>query len=237
MFKAMAKRKKYEEIAEHIELSIVSGRVRVGQRIPSERELMQHFEAGRSSVREALFALQRKGLLSATAGGVARVTEPTAELMVEELSGIARLLLMRPDGVREMQDARLLFEVGLARQAAQRADSHSVAAIAAALEANSAAGDGETFVATDIAFHTAIAQACGNSTYLAVNAAFSEWLHEQRTISARAGVTREQAVAQHRTVYEAIARRDPRAAEDAMEAHLATVAAYYWKGMAAPNRV
>ena len=227
----MPKRKKYEEIAEHLELGIVSGRLRLGERIPSERDLMERFEAGRSSVREALFTLHRKGLLSASAGAVARVSEPTADLMVRELSGVARLMLSRPDGVRELQDARALFETGLARRAAQRAGPEEVEALRAALAVNEAAQGKDAFVATDVAFHTAIATACGNRAYLAVDAAFSEWLREQRTISADAGATREQAIAQHGAIFEAIARGDPIAAEDAMEAHLATVVDYYWKGV------
>ena len=227
----MARRRKYEEIAEHLELSIVSGQLRTGERIPSERELMDRFEAGRSSVREALFTLQRKGLLSATAGAVARVTEPTADVMVQELSGIARLLLSRPDGVRELQEARSLFETGLARQAARRAGPEACHALRIALDANATASDQEAFVTTDIEFHAEIARICGNRSYLAISAAFSDWLHEQRVVSARAGVTRDQAVAQHREIYQAIAAGDPVAAEDAMEAHLETVARFYWKGV------
>ena len=93
MNRSAGKRRKYEEIAEHLELLIVSGRLHTGDRIPSERELMTQFGAGRSSVREALFVLQRKGLLVAGAGAVPRVRKPTAAFMVAELSGIARLLL------------------------------------------------------------------------------------------------------------------------------------------------
>ena len=224
-----AKRKKYEEIAEHLELGIVSGRLKLGERIPSERDLMERFEAGRSGVREALFGRQRKGLLSASAGAVARVGEPTADLMVQELSGTARPMLSRPDGVREMQDARALFEIGLARRATQRAGPEEVEALPAALAADGAA-DADAFAAADVAFHTAIAGACGNRTDLAVDAAFSEWLHEQRRGSAEAGATREEAIAQHRAIFEAIARGDRVAAEDAMETHLATVADHCWRG-------
>ena len=61
---AGTRRKRYEEIAEHIELQIFSGKLAEGSKIPSERELMERFGVGRSTVREALFALQRKGLLS-----------------------------------------------------------------------------------------------------------------------------------------------------------------------------
>ena len=228
----MTKRRKYEEIAEHLELTIVSGRLSVGDRIPSERDLMDQFEAGRSSVREAIFALQRKGLLSASPGAAARVIEPTATMMVEELSGVARLFLARPDGVRELQAARMLFEVGVARQAARTADTTSIDTIREALEANEAASDGDAFVATDIAFHSAIARSCGNSAYMAVGAAFSDWLRGQRVVSADAGATRADVAAHHRAIYEAIATRDHVAAEDAMERHLTTVARQYWQGLA-----
>lgn len=226
----MAKRKKYEQIAEHLELSIVSGKLKVGERIASERDLMEQFQAGRSSVREALFTLQRKGLLSTTAGAVPRVAAPTADLMVRELSGIARLMLTRPDGVRELQEARSLFEEGLARQAAKVATDAQIVALSQALADNEAAADSETFIATDIAFHTAIARCCNNQCYLAVGAAFTEWLQEQRAVSARAGVTREKAIAEHRAIFDAIAVRDHAAAADAMAAHLRTVATYFWRG-------
>jgi DNA-binding transcriptional regulator YhcF (GntR family) len=68
-----ARRKRYEEVSEHLELLIFSGRLSVGDKIASERELMLRFGVGRSTVREALFALQRKGLLSARPGAAARV--------------------------------------------------------------------------------------------------------------------------------------------------------------------
>lgn len=231
----MTKRKKYEEIAEHLELSIVSGRLREGERIPSERDLMETFDVGRSSVREALFSLQRKGLLSKSPGAVAHVRLPTADLMVDELSGVARLLMTRTEGVREMQEARALFEIGLARRAAKVASETAIASIGDALAANEAASDGASFIMTDVAFHTAIAEACANQIYVAVSTAFFEWLHEQRAVSARAGATREEAIAQHRRIFEAIAARDHIAAEDAMEDHLATVARYYQHGVSATS--
>ena len=225
----LGKRRKWQEIAEHLELSIISRRYQVGDRIPSERDLMDRFQAGRSSVREALFSLQRKGLLTVKGGAVPRVSEPTADLMVEELSGIARMLLMRPDGVRDLQQARLLFEAGLARHAARGATGADVDRLRDALRENEDATDAEGFVTTDIAFHATIASVGSNSIYPAVSTAFAHWLREQRTTSARAGVTRETAIVQHRAVFEAIAARDHRAAEDAMEAHLKTVADYYWR--------
>ena len=227
----MKPRKKFEEIAEHIELLIFSGKLKVGDKIPSERELMLRFAAGRSSVREGIFALQRKGLLSARAGAAARVSKPSADRIIADLDGAARHMLQGPDGMRHFQHARMLFEVGLAREAALHADDGSLANLETALAANGAADDQPTFERTDMDFHYALARIARNPVFTALHDALTVWLAEQRSVSAGAGATRAEMYAQHRAIFEAIARRDPTAAQEAMERHLASVARYYWQAM------
>ncbi len=225
-------RKKYEEISEHLELLIFSGKLSEGDRIPSERELMARFGAGRSSVREALFSLQRKGLLSARPGATARVVNPTADAMMNELSGAVRHFLSRPEGVRELQNARILFEVGLARYAALHANEDDIARLEAALERNRQAKDQETFAKTDLDFHYALAVIAQNQIFSSLNLALTQWLAEQRSVTAKAGATWDEVYVQHKAIFDAIAARDPVAAEDAMDKHLQFVADLYWKARA-----
>lgn len=227
----MAVRKKFEEIAEHLELSIFSGHLSVGDKIPSERALMDQFGVGRSTVREALFMLQRKGLLETRAGAAARVSRPDADTMVSDLSGAARHMLSQPDGVRHLQNARRLFETGLARFAARHATKDDLATLKSALDANGAAADQATFERTDLTFHYTLAMISHNPVFTSIHHALMAWLAEQRSVSARAGATRSEIFQQHRAIYEAIAAADISAAEDAMEAHLATVSRYYWQAM------
>ncbi len=224
----MAQRKKYEEIADYLELQIFTGKLKVDEKLPSERDLMGQFGAGRSSVREAMFSLQRKGLVSARAGTAARVTQPTADSLVSELSGAVRHLLSRPEGIRDLQNARLLFEVGLARNAAMHAKAESLAKLREALEANRAAADSEAFQASDRLFHYALAQISHNQIFTALNMALNEWLAEQRRVSARAGATFAEVYRQHEAIFVAIEARDPQAAAAAMDAHLQSVSANYW---------
>lgn len=228
-----ASRKKFQEIAEHIELAIFAGRLSVGDKIPSERDLMQQFGVGRSTVREALFTLQRKGLLTARAGAAARVSQPDANTLIDDLSGAARHMLTRPNGVRELQDARMLFEVGLARSAAKHASEDEIEALRLALEANGAAEDQDTFVRTDLTFHYTLAMISHNAIFTSIHHALMEWLVNQRSMSVRAGATRADVFAQHKAIFEAISRRDAPAAEAAMESHLETVARHYWRAMGA----
>jgi DNA-binding FadR family transcriptional regulator len=227
----MKPRKKFEEIAEHLELLIFSGKLKVDDKIPSERELMERFKVGRSSVREALFALQRKGLLTARAGTAARVSTPTADSLIADLDGAARHMLRGPEGMRHFQHARTLFEVGLARDAALHADQEDIAALAAALAANGAAEDPATFVQTDLAFHYTLAMIGHNPVFTALHNALTAWLAEQRTVSAKAGATRSEMYLQHKAIYDAIAAHDAVAAQAAMERHLSQVARYYWQAM------
>jgi len=222
-------RKKYEEISEHLELLIFSGKLSEGDRIPSERELMARFGAGRSSVREALFSLQRKGLLSARPGATARVVNPTAGAMMDELSGAVRHFLSRPEGVRELQNARKLFEIGLARHAALHASDEDITRLETALALNRQAQDQETFEKTDLDFHYALAVIAQSQIFRALNLALNQWLTEQRSVSAKAGATWDEVYVQHKAIFDAVAARDPVAAEYAMEAHLQYVADLYWK--------
>lgn len=224
-------RKKFEEVAEHIELSIFAGRLAVGDKIPSERELMMQFGVGRSTVREALFTLQRRGLLTPRPGAAARVSRPDADSVIHDLSGAARHFLSQPDGVRHLQNARMLFEIGLARTAAQQATGEDVAALRQALEANRAADTQEAFARTDLTFHYQIAMIARNPIFTAIHHALMGWLAEQRAVSARAGATRSEIHEQHRAVFDAIAAGDPPAAAAAMETHLTTVARFYWQAM------
>jgi GntR family transcriptional repressor for pyruvate dehydrogenase complex len=226
-----AARKKFEEIAEHIELAIFSGRLSVGDKIPSERILMDQFGVGRSTVREALFNLQRKAIHETRGGAAAGDSRPDADTLVHVLSGAARHMLSQPDGIRHLQNARLLFEIGLARQAAIDATEEDLRSLRSALEANGAADDQPTFERTDIAFHFEIARIANNPVFTSLHQALMAWLAEQRTVSARAGAKRDEIFAQHRAICEAIEAGNPIAAEEAMEAHLATVARYYWQAM------
>ncbi|MGH7118836.1 MAG: FCD domain-containing protein [Acetobacteraceae bacterium] len=234
---AAARRKRWEAIAEHIELMVLSGELPDGARLPSERELMTRFNVGRSSVREALFALQKRGLITAAAGTVARTARPSPRILVNELSSIARHILSRPEGMRHFQHARALFEVGLAREAAQRASSEDLANLAKALAANEAATrDLERFQRTDLEFHLAIAVSSHNPIFIALHNAMSEWLSEQRRVSGRSGVQTGEVFLAHKRIYEAIVAHDPPRAAAAMEEHLTTVVRNFWRAMAGPYR-
>ncbi|MCF6326856.1 MAG: FCD domain-containing protein [Devosiaceae bacterium] len=224
-------RKKYQEIAEHFELLVLSGRLRPGDRLPAERQIMEDFDAGRSSVREALFSLQRQGLLTSRPGAVPRVSTPTVDGIFAELTGSMRHYMNRPEGLREMQDARALLEIGLARRAAKLATPEDIDVLGKALEANRSAKDLDGFVQTDVIFHLEIAKISRNPVFEALNAALSDWLKDQRVKSSAVSPDFSDVVAQHQEIFDAIAEKNVEKAADAMDRHLSEVAQKYWKAV------
>ncbi len=220
-------RRLYEEVAERLEQMICEGELLESEHLPSERELMRRFGVGRPAVREALFHLRKMGLVEVRSGERARVTRPTPEVVIESLSGSARHMMAAPGGVLNFQNARIFFEVGLARHAAMHASKADMAKLEDALEINrQSIGDLKRFERTDVDFHYVFAIIPRNSIFTAIHAALAEWLLEQRQTTLAPGED-VRAYEAHRAIYEAVAARDPDRSEQAMREHLEYVARRY----------
>lgn len=224
------RRKLHEEVADRLQALILSDTYDVGDPLPSEKELMERYGVGRPAVRQALLTLERMGLVRIASGERARVAKPSPKVLTETLGGSVRHMLMEPEGVRHFQAARLFFEAGLARWAAEHAADSDIERLHAALEANRAdLGDPVAFNRSDVAFHYVLAQLPGNPIFVALHEAMVEWLTEQRTVSLLNKGASKIAFEAHRAIYEAIAARDPDRAEAAMRAHLLEVEDLYWR--------
>jgi len=216
-----------EDVADHLERMIREGEFVEAERLPSERDLMRHFGVGRPSVREALLRLSRMGLVEVRSGERARVTRPTPQVVIDQLSGSARHMLAAPGGVRDFQNARIFFEVGLARHAAAHASDADLERLEGALEVNRRSiGDLRRFERTDVDFHYVLAEISRNPIFTAIHAALAEWLLEQRRTTLAAGED-QKAFDAHRLIFETVAARDPDRAEAAMREHLEYVARRY----------
>jgi DNA-binding FadR family transcriptional regulator len=224
---AVRQRKLYEEVAARLERMIAEGHYAAGDALPSQRTLMETFAVGRPAIREALFHLQKMGLIDIRSGTRAIVTLPTPAFVVDALAVTARHMLAAPGGVQNFQSLRVFFEVGLARHAAEHATADDIARFRHALEENrSSLGDLKRFERTDVDFHYVLAVIPRNPMFTAIHAALAEWLLEQRQTTLAPG---EDTVAYeaHRAIFEAVAARDADRAEAAMRAHLDYVTRRY----------
>jgi DNA-binding FadR family transcriptional regulator len=162
------------------------------------------------------------GLIRIAHGERARVTLPTADAIVDQVSNaMVQLLGRAPGGLEELKDARLLFEVGLAQVAAARARPDGVAAMQAAMaDCRAARGDTARFVAADMAFHRQIAALSGNMLIRALSHGMLDWLAQFRRELVTARGAEELTLAEHERIAAAIASGDPAGAAQAMSDHL-----------------
>lgn len=224
---AIRRRRLYEDVADHLDKLIQAGAYAPSDLLPSERDLMKHFGVGRPAVREALFHLREMGVVELRSGERARVTRPTPQLVINALAGTARHMLSAPNGVQAFQGARAFFEVGLVRHAANFATRQDIADFEIALENNrQSLGDLDRFQTTDVAFHYVLAVIPRNPIFLAIHAAFAEWLLEQRKTTLAPGED-QIAYEAHRAIFRAVAERNPDRAERAMNDHLDHVVRRY----------
>jgi DNA-binding FadR family transcriptional regulator len=227
------KRKLYEDIVQRIEALMLDGSLALGEQLPSERELMTTFQVGRTAVREALFALNRMGLISLQNGERAVVTRPTASALLDELSPSIRHMLQAPEGIQHFQDARTMFEVALVRYAAEHATTDDLAQLTAALERNKRSlGDPNAFIETDVAFHLVLAEIPRNPIFTSLHSAIAAWLKEQRATSVHQPTSPERALRAHTRICKAVVQHDVDGAELAMRRHLEEVSRFYWQAKA-----
>ena len=218
----IVRRKLGQEVLDRLLAGIREGAYPVGALLPSERELMAQFGVGRPAVREGLQALERMGLVSIQHGEGARVQPLTADSVITQISAtVVHLLSGDSQLLEHLKEARLAFEVAMARSAALRASSIDVVQLRAALHAHQGSlGNAVQFLETDLALHRVIATVSGNPVYVAVSHAMLQWLRNFHQDMVRAPGAEEVTFAEHARLVDCITRHDVDGAEQAMREHL-----------------
>ena len=222
-------KKLYEIVSDKLTDMIGSGTFKPGDRLPSERALMQMFDVGRPAVREALLVLHNNGLVSLHNGRRAEVREPNADTILSNSTLAIQNLLGDPGALRDLFFARLFFEKALARHAALHGRAEDMRALKQALRDSEAAlGKAECYEQADIAFHRVLFNVPGNAVFVSVHRALDAWLIARWRQLDRPVERDHASHAGHVEIFEAIAMRDPDIAERAMEKHLA-LAWEFWQ--------
>ncbi|MEY4712447.1 MAG: hypothetical protein RIS88_1897 [Pseudomonadota bacterium] len=225
----IARRKLSHEVVDRLLPRIRSGEFPVGSLLPSERDLMAMLGVGRPAVREALQALERMGLVSIVHGEGARVLPLSADKVMRQISDVAMHLLSgSSDLLEHLKEARLSFELAMIRTAAERATPAQIEQLRGVLDAHRASlDDPQGFLATDMAFHRAIAAISGNAIYMAVSQAMLEWLEQFHHEAVRAPGAEKTTLNEHVKMFNCIAAHDPQGAEAALVAHLRRANKHY----------
>ncbi|MCK0142521.1 FadR/GntR family transcriptional regulator [Aliiroseovarius sp. F20344] len=154
------------QIAEAIRDAIIGGSLIVDQRLPSEAELCEKFDVGRSTVREALKRLAAQNLIRTQRGasGGAFVNRMSFEDAYDQQITTSTLLLsMNSVDFETACEARYALERSCAPLSAQRRTPDQLATMRAEIHRQSQPGlTDEAFCASDVAFHRALVDGAGN---------------------------------------------------------------------------
>lgn len=208
----------YEQVVSQIHAWIADNGLQVGDRLPPERELATRLGVSRATVSQALVAMEVVGMVSVRHGDGVVLVEPAGSTKV--VNALRRHAQQLP----EIIDARDALEAKLAALAAMRRTEADLAAIDEALafmERDIATGG--RGVEADERFHAAVT-AAGHSGLLAkLMAEISDLIRETRIASLSQPDRPADSLRDHRKVAEAIRARDPEAAAQAMQEHVAKV--------------
>jgi GntR family transcriptional repressor for pyruvate dehydrogenase complex len=199
---------------------IVSGRLNVGDQLPSEKEICDAFGVSRPVVREALLRLRADGLITSHQGLGTFVSHQPAPRIKTFASAQDVAAYLR------CQEVRIALESDAARLAAERHTPEQLTAIEKAHRAfTRSAGEGRMTAEEDLAFHSAIAAATGNEFYVGVLESIHEtllgFMRLTLNLTRTASKQRAQRVMdEHAAIVDAIRERDGELARTAMQMHL-----------------
>jgi GntR family transcriptional repressor for pyruvate dehydrogenase complex len=218
MFEKIVKNSVPETIIEEIQQKITAGELLPGEKLPSERALAQMFSVSRSSVREAMKALQYMGFVEIRVGEGCFLKEPS---LLAPADQYRYSCMERKFSIRESMEAREILESQTVRLAAIRGTEKDREQIQQVFEEGLLyRDDPEAFLDWDFRLHLTIAEATHNRALVqmlqTIREALFGYSHDALTWPGQVEMTIEC----HRRIVEAIVDGEPDLAEEKMLYHL-----------------
>jgi Transcriptional regulators len=215
------------QISEQIRDSILTGRLRVDDRLPTEDELARQFNVSRPTIREALKRLAAQHLVRSRRGptGGTFVNRPSLDDLNTNLSGASTLLVSLGEfDADSILEAREELELICVRLAAHRRSDEHLAAMAEeiAIQKRGDISDVD-FCASDVRFHRLIADASANTVIRFLMHAVVEALQPIENMIIVRVRQRESIVAHHVELLEAIKAQDADRAKRGLVAQMAYI--------------
>jgi GntR family transcriptional regulator, transcriptional repressor for pyruvate dehydrogenase complex len=211
-----------DEAIEKIKAMITTGALRAGDRLPREADLAAQLGLSRSSLREAVRALALVNILDVRRGDGTYVTSLDPHLLLEALSFIVDF--HRDDTVLEFLRVRRILEPAATAMAAEHITDDQAADLRGLLDSLGPDPDADALVANDLDFHRRIAGLSGNAVLCSLLETLSGPTTRARVWRGltQAG-TKEQTLAEHRAILDALVSHQPEVARSWATVHIAGV--------------
>lgn len=213
-----------DEVVHQIEVLVLEGILRVGDKLPGERELAKQFDVSRPILREALKVLESRGLLSTQHGGGTFIADVIGQVFTRP---VMELIARHQKATHDYLEYRREMEGITAEFAARRATDADKALLTRIITAMKTAHQKDNFeeeAAIDVEFHNAIGECAHNiillHTLRSCYRLLSEGVFYNRAMVYNLPGAREQLLSQHLAIYDAVMAADPDRARQAAQAHI-----------------
>ncbi|WHH60565.1 FadR/GntR family transcriptional regulator [Petroclostridium sp. X23] len=207
-------------ISDYLVDSIISGELKPGDKLPSDRNLSTMFNVGRSSIREALKVLSALGLITILPGQGTFIASDSTQFFLTPLSWT---FLIGEKNAEHVISVRNVLEVESTRLAAQHATIEDLNTLSRIFEKSANAyteRNLQIFLDLDLDFHLAVAQ-CSHNPILYNLLLTARKLIKHISKSGMVNLDHLVSIYQeHSDIYIAIMDRDPAQAVTAMNTHL-----------------
>ena len=220
--------KLYLSAAYQIAQAISQGRWDPGDKLPPERELAEMLNVSRTTVRQAMAALEALTVIQIRSGVGAFIKPEALKVIAEEI--VSEMVTLGDPLL--LVDARAILEPGIAGLAAQNREAPDLAHLERYVQGMDAINTGgispREFIDADIEFHMAIGAATHNPPAIMLVMELVRWMRQRVWLTGAYLIVSKrgpQYQADHRAILAAITQQDSEAAKSQMAEHLAGIAA------------
>nr|WP_314461293.1 FadR/GntR family transcriptional regulator [uncultured Clostridium sp.] len=221
MFSPIKNTKVYEQVMDQIREMIDNGVLKKGDKLPSERDLVEELQVSRASIREALRALEVIGLIECRQGEGNFIKSSFQDNLFEPLSIMYTLEGTNPGDILEL---RKIMEVEAAGLAAKRITEEQLAELKEIMERFENCTDEEMNAMIDKELHYKIAECSGNvlifNILRTVSLLVDDFIKDARRLIIADQEKKKMLLLQHKDIYLAIETHSSVAARKAMRQHL-----------------
>jgi GntR family transcriptional repressor for pyruvate dehydrogenase complex len=218
MFEQLQHKRIYEEVVDMIVQRIRSGTLAVGQRFPPERVLAEEMGVSRTSLREALRALESMGYIYSVPGGGNYVNSVSLEHVLSPLSA---MVAQDKKLAADIIEVRQHLEVYMAALAAKNASKQQLSRIYSTILAmQTDIETGGVGIDGDNQFHQEIARASQNKAFAIIVELLGELLAESRKATLEIPGQPAKSIEDHIAIFQAIQAGDEKRASEEMLSHL-----------------
>ncbi|MDQ6786549.1 MAG: FadR family transcriptional regulator [Acidobacteriota bacterium] len=209
-----------EEVVASLREMIHRGELKLGDRLPPERDLAKQLGVSRPTLRAGIRSLAAVGVLKSRQGAGTFIVEADASPALD--SNPLRLMAsLNGFSSAEMFEARLLLEMAITGLAAERASSEHLAALAEELaEMFATLDEPEEYLVHDMRFHQLIAAASGNRIITALMNMVASILFDVRSKTVHRAHDLKESAEMHRQIFRSIREGNTESARNAMRDHL-----------------